>query len=131
MTIPTWVIILVLVILVLAFSNQIIYLLKSAKTTIVSLLTGKDPQAVQMEEDDMIMDEDNLYRERLANDPKANSVTTYQPAASDSLMALGYSGGLPWDEVIQVSELDPSTFINHGEFVKDVRRFSSGANFAS
>lgn len=125
MEIPTWVIILVLVLIILAFSSQLIYLLNSAKTSIVSLITGKDPQQLACQ----ITDDDDM--ERLENDPKDNSVNTYAPQQSDTLSALGYTGTLPWDEVIQTSELDPSTFINHQEFVKDVRRFSSGANFTS
>jgi len=50
---------------------------------------------------------------------------------SDMLLAMGYTGTVPWDEVIQATELDPSTFASQQEFVKDVRRFSSGANFTS
>ena len=46
--------------------------------------------------------------------------------------ALGYNEEAePWSEVYKLTELDPSTFANHYEFVKDVRRFSSGANFTS
>jgi hypothetical protein len=47
------------------------------------------------------------------------------------LTVLGYTGQQPWGEVIKATELDPSTFVNHNEFVKDVRRFSSGSNFTS
>jgi hypothetical protein len=49
------------------------------------------------------------------------------------MTALGYVGpdSSTWEEVIKVSELEPSTFTNHQDFVKDVRRFSSGANFTS
>lgn len=51
--------------------------------------------------------------------------------ASETLNVLGYVGAQPWDEVIAATELDPSTFVNHYEFVKDVRRFSSGSNFTA
>ncbi len=79
--------------------------------------------------EDKIPDDDT---ERLEDDPKAGAANSGQLGASDTLTALGYnSESVPWDEVIQVSELDPATFINHKEFVKDVRRFSSGANFTS
>jgi hypothetical protein len=47
------------------------------------------------------------------------------------LTVLGYTGQQPWGEVIKATELDPSTFVNHNEFVKDVRRFSSGSSFTS
>jgi hypothetical protein len=44
---------------------------------------------------------------------------------------LGYEGALPWDEVLGATELDPSIQDNHNQFVADVRRFSSGANFTA
>lgn len=69
--------------------------------------------------------------EKFEVDPKESAINTYQPEMADSLKALGYEGSVPYDEVIKTSELDPATFINHMEFVKDVRRFSSGANFTS
>ncbi len=49
------------------------------------------------------------------------------------MTALGYVGpdSSTWEEVIKVTELEPSTFTNHQDFVKDTRRFSSGANFTS
>lgn len=50
---------------------------------------------------------------------------------SDVLTVLGYTGQQPWGEIVKATELDPSVFVNHNEFVKDVRRFSSGANFTS
>lgn len=126
MNIPIWVIIIVLIILILAFSNQIIYLLNSAKNEVVSIFSYKDNKKMNCD----IQDDDDTERLQ-SNNPKDNSANTYQPQTSDSLLALGYTGSLPWDEVIQVSELDPATFTNHEEFVKDVRRFSSGANFTS
>lgn len=77
-------------------------------------------------------DDDNTTEKMVTDDPKANSINTYQPKESDTLKALGYGvGQLPWDEVIQFTELDPGTMTAHKEFVKDVRRFSSGANFTS
>jgi hypothetical protein len=64
------------------------------------------------------------------NDPK---ITEMNPPdqVSQTLDALGYTADAPWDEVLQATELDPSTYVNHMDFVKDVRRFSSGANFTS
>src|SRR5690348_865436 len=103
MQIPTWAVVLVFILLLLAFSNQLIYLINSTKNSIVSMITGKDPSNYDYE----ILDDDDV--EKLQDDPKANSVNTYQPGASDTLLALGYTGGdLPWEEVIQVSELDPA-----------------------
>lgn len=121
----TWGFVIVLIILLLVFSNQVIFAINSLKATVLSVFNGQDPQQINCE----LSDDDDV--ERYQVDPKSASTASYQPSSSDSLMALGYSGNLPWDEVIQTSELDPSTFINHQEFVKDVRRFSSGANFTS
>lgn len=53
------------------------------------------------------------------------------PVVSDSLYAMGYDGGVPWDEAIQATEVDPATFASQQKYVRDVRRFSSGANFTS
>ena len=47
---------------------------------------------------------------------------------SDFLDNQGYTS---YNDLIAKTELDPSTFSSHQEFVKDVRRFSSGANFTS
>ena len=50
----------------------------------------------------------------------------------DLMMEYGYEGDdMPWTEVLKFSELDRATFQNHKNFVKDVRRFSSGSNFTS
>ena len=124
MFIPVWTIIIVLLLLLIVYSHPICEAIHSFKNSMSS--TNKHSSCNVMLDDD-----DYSGSEHLTNDPKANSVDTYQPHASDSLKALGYSGDLPWDEVIQATELDPSTFDNHDEFVKDVRRFSSGANFTS
>ena len=58
---------------------------------------------------------------------------TVRGGGSDTLKALGYEDGqsMSWDEMIKVSDLDPSVHRNHENFVADVRRFSSGANFTS
>jgi hypothetical protein len=69
-------------------------------------------------------------KERLDGSPPA-SIPLPPGRESDTLLALGYTGGTPWDEIIQATELDPSTFSSQAEYVKGVRRFSSGANFTS
>lgn len=50
---------------------------------------------------------------------------------SDALFSMGYTGSVPWDEVIQATEVDPATHASQAEFVRDVRRYSSGANFTA
>lgn len=36
-----------------------------------------------------------------------------------------------WSDVLAQTEIDPGTIQSHQDFVKDVKRFSSGANFTS
>jgi hypothetical protein len=50
---------------------------------------------------------------------------------AEVLNELGYEGSLPWSEILSATELDPTIQDNHNQFVADVRRFSSGANFTS
>lgn len=116
--------------IVLFFDKQICDGLSTAKKSIMDIVGNILPTQVkdaQLIPD--VSDTSNSGKERL-NDPK---ITTMNPPdeVSSTLSALGYTDDVPWDEVIQASELDPSTFVNHMDFVKDVRRFSSGANFTS
>ena len=110
----------VIIVLLLVFSSQITYLLSSFKNAIVSVFTGQKPNQVGC----LLPDDDDIEH---LEEPVAKP----EPNESDTLTALGYTGSLPWDEVLQASELDPATHINHKEFVKDVKRFSNGANFTS
>lgn len=73
-------------------------------------------------EDEMIPDEDmKVIRDRDYESPDTRKMQEF----------LGYGDNLSWNEVLKTTELDPATFTNHQDFVKDVRRFSSGANFTS
>lgn len=72
-----------------------------------------------------------LGESEMLDNPKAMSNTPFTKYTKANEAALGMTGNLPWDEVIKATELDPATFINQQEFVKDVRIFSSGANFTS
>jgi hypothetical protein len=124
---PLLIALILIVILVLIFSDQAFSAISSTKRAVTSAITGK-PMVVQGSSS-LPDDDDDSGVERL-NDPK---ITTVNPPAevSATLDALGYTADAPWDEVLQATELDPSTFVNHMDFVKDVRRFSSGANFTS
>lgn len=84
-------------------------------------------KAVQMPKDE---DEMENYVNNPKDDVSLNPASNKKQYA-DSLVALGYTDGISWDENIKITELDPATFINQQQFVKDVRRFSSGANFTS
>ncbi len=114
----------VVILLIVLLSPQITYLLSCLKNSVVSLVYGKKLNPVKP----LLPDED-VRAERLED--KITDKDNTQANASDTLRELGYTGDLPWDQVIQATELDPATFSNHQEFVKDVRRFSSGANFTS
>lgn len=141
MELPFFAIIIVLVLLILVFSSQFIFLLKSTKAAIVSMLSGdtKDLSCKKIVDDDDMSKTEHLedqlsdaQKAALINDPKAGSNGNTQPNQSDALNALGYgASGVSWDEAIKTSELDPSVAVNHSQFVADVRRFSSTSGFTS
>jgi hypothetical protein len=81
----------------------------------------------------MIPDEDERVAESMRAMPEGRSRGGYEQTSVQQLQSeLGHgSDNLSWNEVLKTSELDPATFTNHQDFVKDVRRFSSGANFTS
>lgn len=116
----------IIVLLVLVFHRQITYWLRASLYTMAGMLEPSKPMPAISPAN--ILDEDLV--ERLDNPGMSHSRDTLPPGqTSDTLLALGYTGSVPWDEVMQASELDPSTFANHSDFVKDVRNFSSGAAF--
>jgi hypothetical protein len=120
----------IVVLLILLFSPQIGYLLSCLRNTLTYTVSGRKPVR-NMRRPVLLLPDDDA-REHLVDDQgEVKSYDTTQPNASDSLQALGYEGSLPWDQAIQATELDPATFSNHQEYVADVRRFSSGANFTS
>jgi len=112
----------IVILLILVFNEQISYLLSAVKTAVVSAFNGKDMQPVPV----YLPDDDNIEHLDTTGPISAPGTTP-----SDTLKALGYSGNVPWDELLKATELDESTFSNHQDFVKDVRRFSSGSNFTS
>lgn len=118
----------IIIIMVIIWSKQITFWLRSTLYTAAGMLDPAQPMP-RYSTGAVIPDEDNIT-ENLTN-PGMNKNFGTLPAGqtSDTLMALGYTGQVPWDEVMQASELDPSTFVNHMDFVKDVRNFSSGAAF--
>lgn len=116
----------ILVLLVLVFNRQLTYWLRASLYAMAGMLEPSKPMPSIAPAN--IVDEDSV--EHLDNPGMTQSRGTLPPGqTSDTLLALGYTGNVPYDEVIQASELDPSTFVNHMDFVKDVRNFSSGAAF--
>jgi hypothetical protein len=114
--------IVLIVLLTLAFNQQISYMLSTTKSAFLSMLTGASPNgAYELADDDDI--------EKMGNPKEPTNKSANQ--VSSLLDQLGYSQDAPWDAVLQATELDPSVYVNHLDFVKDVRRFSSGANFTS
>lgn len=136
MEISVWIIVVILIILIFIFSEQAREYAKSAKDKVLSWFQSEKTERLCKKKERLSPDptaDTSLIGKPTPelNDPKANSDQTYEPNESDTLRYLGYTNGVSWDEAIKVSELDPSTFINQSEYVKDVRRFSSGANFTS
>jgi hypothetical protein len=123
--IPGILAIIIVALVLIIFSMQFEFWLNSTKAALISMLTGKNPASYLPDED---LDYDR-NREHM-NDPK---VTTVNPpdVVNSTLDALGYTADAPWDEVLKATELDPSTYVNQQNFVKEVRRFSSGSNFTS
>jgi len=116
----------VLVLIVLVFNRQLTYWLRASLYTAAGMLEPSKPMPSIAPAN--IIDEDAV--ERLNNPGMNQSQGTLPPGqTSDSLLALGYTGNTDWQNVMAASELDPSTFVNHMDFVKDVRNFSSGAAF--
>jgi len=127
--------IVVVLVLILVFLPQIIHLAKATRNSVVSAVSGKKPADVSHY---LIPDEDM----RAANNKKERMNATNQMGmgiqngamtaeSSELMQIMGYGDDATWDEVLKTTELDPATFANHQDFVKDVRRFSSGANFTS
>lgn len=83
---------------------------------------SKSKEVIIAKREQMLPDADDEYTPRVRLPKGQTSRTLYQD---------GYSGPVSWTEVIKASELDPSIYANHRDFVKDVRVFSSGANFTS
>lgn len=109
----------VILLLLLVFSSQISYLIMSSKVAVLSAISGESPQEIES------------GVEYMQTNPKKED-PAIGPHTADTLKALGYGGDkLAWDDVIAATELDPSTYKSHQEFIKDVRIFSSGANFTS
>lgn len=125
------IVIVLIVLVVLIFNDQICQIIDNVKQSIVGVLSGEE----HLEDQDLLLNElrkrpfEPMQGRREHLDPNALGLPPGQ--TSDVLTVLGYTGQQPWDEIVKATELDPSTFVNHNEFVKDVRRFSSGASFTS
>jgi len=124
------IVIVLIVLVVLIFNDQICALIDNVKQSIIGILSGEE----HLEDKDILIQElrkplEPMKGRREHMDPNAIGLPPGQ--TSDVLTVLGYTGQQPWDEIVKATELDPSTFVNHNEFVRDVRRFSSGANFTS
>lgn len=132
MEINVAILIVLLVLVLLIFNRQLSYLVGSVKNALSSMFQGpSEPDRLSCGciagqcSCVSIPDESYMHKEQLT-DPDDN-------LADDANMMEeeGYEGNMPWDEVLQATELDPATHDNHRQFVADTRRFSSGANFTS
>jgi hypothetical protein len=130
--------IVVAIVLVLVFLPQITHIAKATRNSVVSAVTGANPKDVSQylipDEDMKVAGANAGKRERMnGNNQMGMGITdgSINPESSDLMQIMGYGDDATWDEVLKTTELDPATFANHQDFVKDVRRFSSGANFTS
>lgn len=127
--------IIVAIVLLLVFMPQIIHLTRAIRASAVSVLSGKSPKDANgflIPENESMAGGSNAGR----TGGKAEHMNpglggAISPETAELMEVMGYGDDMSWGEVLKTSELDPSTFANHQDFVKDVRRFSSGANFTS
>lgn len=127
--------VLLVLLLIVMFSDQLSYFLHATKTTVVSMLLGTRRLPCGCSgrcRGECLMNKPP--QEHMSDEVRsAGDASQVVGSGSDALTALGYADGseMPWDEMIKVTDLDGSVHINHNSFVADVRRFSSGANFTS
>ena len=115
--------VLIVVVLLLLFTT---YLDGPKKWVLVNL--GLEKENMEDIIDKQTIEE--LRKDRVSSD--GSKVSVGGPLTSDILQNEGYAAdGFTWDEYIKADDLDPSAFDSQAEFVKDVKRFSSGANFTS
>jgi hypothetical protein len=122
--------VILVLLLVVMFSDQLSYFLHATKTTVMSVLLGKRVLPCGCHGRCHCR---RRRSEHMSDEPVSSGQPDTRGSGPDALDALGYttSDDLPWTEMIKTTDLDGSVHINHNEFVADVRRFSSGANFTS
>jgi len=134
-TIPAVVFAIVVVLLVIVFNRELFNLVNALRDSLISALGGRSngPRlscgCVGVCACGMIPDEEDFKGGQ--EHATGSNPGTYTLEDELMMQELGYEGELPWQDVLQATELDPSTHTNHQAFVADVRRFSSGANFTS
>ena len=136
-TVPAVVAIIIVVLLILVFNEQLAYFIGSAKNTVVAMIEGKEhlPCGCYGDCTCGLLYMPDAGMEKLSDAvKKAGASPSGSPLPnSDVAQALGYGDttDMAWNEMVKLTDLDPSIFTNHEGFVADVRRFSSGANFTS
>lgn len=123
----------VTLVLIMVFLPQIINIARAMRASAVSAISGKKPSEVSqylIPEEDMSSGKTERFEvsNSLGMGIKNGSLTQ---ESSELMQIMGYGDDSSWNDVLKTTELDPATFANHQDFVKDVRRFSSGANFTS
>lgn len=115
--------ILILVVLLLVFTN---YLDEQKKWVKAQLNMEKETMEDIIDKQTI----EDLRKDRVSSD--GNKISIGGPLTSDILQNEGYAAdNFNWGEYITAQDLDPSAFDSQQDFVKDVKRFSSGANFTS
>lgn len=117
-------IIIISLLIIFTFSEQIIYLIETTKNAFVSIITDENPQQPEYQ----ILPDEGFNNPKLDNAKISNQTMSM---ADQNAISQGYTGKIPWDEQIALTELDPGMFQSQADFVKDVRRFSSTSSFTS
>lgn len=115
--------IVVVILLLFSFTD---YLGKAKKWVMAQL--GQEQEKMEDVIDKQAIED--LRKDRISSD--GSKISVGGPLTSDILQNEGYAAdGFNWNEYIKADDLDPSAFDSQADFVKDVKRFSSGANFTS
>ena len=109
----------VVVILILIYFND------EYQTTITNYFNPTTPP------DTVIVDTAAKTAEHLSELKEMQNIKKIAATPSEKLETLGYTDNVSWEDAIKVEDLDESVFVGHRDYVKDVSRFSSGANFTS
>ena len=76
-------------------------------------------------------EEEDKIAEHLSDLKDIKYIKKVEATPSEKLKTLGYTENASWEDRIKAEDLDESVFVGHRDYVKDVSRFSSGANFTS
>lgn len=123
----------IVVLIILIFSQQIIYLVSVVKRAVLDMIEG--PGGKKLPCGCLSVCKCNVPDESdhnaLGMQRREKATNKEGEGESSILDELGYGDGASWEDTLKATAVDPSVIENHSAFVADVRRFSSGANFTA